>query len=96
MDLAAWHPVAVLVCLASLVNPGFADDSSTTLGGIFEPAPPPPYTTCDATCQQRVKYFEGFIVALVIAMAVGVAFCCMHSIDTPSRFPQPRERAHQE
>lgn len=53
-------------------------------------------TECDDTCQRDVKYLEGFIVLVVVVMAVGVGFCCMHTIDTPSKFAEPPKQGHQD
>ncbi|KAL6771961.1 hypothetical protein ACKKBG_A28445 [Auxenochlorella protothecoides x Auxenochlorella symbiontica] len=45
------------------------------------------YTVCDATCQRQTLYFEGFIVLIVIGMAVAVGLTCLHIIDTPTHLP---------
>lgn len=66
-----------------------ADDSGSDEG--------PPYTVCDADCQRQVKYLEAFILAVVCTMALVVGLCCMHMVDTPTKFASPKEtRTHQE
>lgn len=49
------------------------------------------YTYCDGVCQMQVKFLEGFIIFVVLALALGVGLCCMHGIDTPTRFASTRE-----
>lgn len=39
----------------------------------------------------QVKYLEAVIVFITIALALGVGTCCMHAINTPTRFETPRE-----
>jgi hypothetical protein len=56
----------------------------------------PPYTVCDADCQRQVKYLEGFILFIITAMALAVGMCCMHIIDSPTRFATPKETRKQE
>ena len=46
--------------------------------------------TCPAPVQ--VKYLEGFIVFVTVALAVGIGFCCMHIINTPTRFETPKDQ----
>lgn len=41
--------------------------------------PSPPATS-------QVMWIEGIIVLMTIACAVLVVYCCMHQIDTPTRF----------
>ena len=56
------------------------------------------YTVCDATCQRDVAILEGFIIMTILSMALIVICCCMHCINTPTRFATPREqqRPHQD
>ncbi|GAB4816174.1 hypothetical protein N2152v2_003220 [Parachlorella kessleri] len=49
-------------------------------------------STCDQRCQIQVKYLEGFIVLVTVALALGVGFCCMHIINTPTRFETPKDQ----
>ena len=65
------------------------DDSGSSEG--------PPYTVCDADCQKQVKYLEAFILAVIFIFAMVIGLCCMHAIDTPTKFASPKEqRTHQE
>ncbi|KAL4530143.1 hypothetical protein Ndes2526A_g04874 [Nannochloris sp. 'desiccata'] len=56
----------------------------------------PPYTVCDADCQRQVKYLEAFILFVITATALTVGVCCMHVIDSPTRFATPKETRTQE
>lgn len=56
----------------------------------------PPYTFCDADCQRQVKYLEAFILFVITAIALIVGVCCMHVIDTPTKFATPKEQRTQE
>jgi len=57
----------------------------------------PSTTVCDATCQRDVKLLEGFIIFVILSLALTVIFFCMHCIDTPTRFAAPRDqRSHQD
>jgi len=56
----------------------------------------PPYTVCDDDCQQQVKYLEAFILFIITGTALAVGMCCMHIIDTPTRFATPKDTRTQE
>jgi hypothetical protein len=56
----------------------------------------PPYTVCDADCQRQVKYLEAFILFVITALALLVGVCCMHVIDSPTKFATPKETRTQE
>ena len=62
------------------------------------PPPPPPRLLPLSADPMQVMYFEGFIVLVVIGIALAVGISCMHLIDVPSRLPQPEtaSRAHQD
>lgn len=46
---------------------------------------------CGSKCKIQVKFLEGLIVFVTVALAVGIGFCCMHIINTPTRFETPKE-----
>lgn len=55
--------------------------------------------TLDLYCCLQVKFLEGFIVLITVALALGVGLCCMHVINTPTRFETPKDHRgsqHQE
>ena len=52
----------------------------------------PPYTVCDPDCQRQVKFLEAFILFIITALALFVGVCCMHVIDTPTKFATPKEQ----
>jgi hypothetical protein len=89
---------AALLSIAAIALQCLAAAAAQAEEGLAAGAPvadPSAYTVCDAKCQRDVKLLEGFIVAVAFIMALSVGLFCMHSVDAPSRFPQPRDaRSH--
>jgi hypothetical protein len=70
--------------------------SSSNAAATNSSSDEPPYTICDADCQRQVKYLEAFILFVVTGIALLVGVCCMHVIDSPSKFPTPKDTRAQE
>ncbi len=70
--------------------------ASTNAAATNSSSDEPPYTVCDPDCQRQVKYLEAFILFSITSMALLVGVCCMHVIDSPSKFATPKETRTQE
>eukprot|EP00878_Enallax_costatus_P001436 GHUV01001586.1.p1 GENE.GHUV01001586.1~~GHUV01001586.1.p1 ORF type:complete len:303 (+),score=87.22 GHUV01001586.1:161-1069(+) len=49
--------------------------------------------TCGELCQTQVKWLEGILAALIMAIAAFSGMCCLYMLDTPTRFEKPKEGA---
>jgi hypothetical protein len=63
-------------------------------------SPPPPvapltgfgnYTTCGTLCQVQVRWLEGMLAVLFLAIASCAGLTCLNLLNTPSRYEVPTE-----
>ena len=59
---------------------------------------PVPHPELPRPPDSQVKFLEGLLMFVVVAVALCTIFACMHAIDTPTRFSQPEgsQRQHQD
>jgi len=50
-----------------------------------------PYKECGQLCQTQVKWLQGILAFLFMAVAAGAGMTCLSMLDTPSRFEKPKE-----
>lgn len=46
---------------------------------------------CDKTCKTQVRWLEGILVVTLGAVGLMVGLCCLHILDTPTRFETPKD-----
>lgn len=54
-------------------------------------SPPHLLTPLPSAAARQVKWLEGLIVLITVALAIGIGSCCMHAINTPTKFETPKE-----
>ncbi|EFJ44156.1 hypothetical protein VOLCADRAFT_106533 [Volvox carteri f. nagariensis] len=52
-----------------------------------------PYTTCGPLCQTQVRWLEGMLAVLFLALASCAGLVCLYVLDTPTRFEAPNKDA---
>lgn len=52
-----------------------------------------PYTACGPLCQTQVRWLEGMLAVIVMALATCAGLTCLYVLDTPSRFEVQKEGA---
>lgn len=55
-----------------------------------------PYTSCDVRCQAQVRWLEGMLALLILALASCAGMTCLYLLDTPTKFETPKEEARRE
>lgn len=55
-----------------------------------------PYKNCGKLCQTQVRWLEGMLAALVLALATCAGLVCLNVLDTPTRFESPKDAAGQQ
>ncbi|KXZ54202.1 hypothetical protein GPECTOR_5g296 [Gonium pectorale] len=48
-----------------------------------------PYTVCGPLCQTQVRWLEGMLAVLFLALASCAGLVCLYVLDTPTRFEAP-------
>ncbi|KAG2485613.1 hypothetical protein HYH03_015676 [Edaphochlamys debaryana] len=51
------------------------------------------YTSCGTLCQTQVRWLEGMVAMLVLALASCAGLVCLYVLDTPTRFETPKDAA---
>lgn len=77
--------LSVLACAISAACAQTVDSAP----GDLECTDPSPSHKC---FQQRVVFFEGLILWGVILLAALMGTTCLAALNTPTKFPQPKER----
>ncbi|PNH08631.1 hypothetical protein TSOC_004784 [Tetrabaena socialis] len=55
-----------------------------------------PYTVCGPLCQTQVRWLEGMLGMLILALASCSGLVCLYVLDTPTRFEAPKDLAPQQ
>lgn len=84
--------IRLSVVLAFAISASFAQSTSLTVGAApdsDECIQPLPLNKC---FQERVLFFEGLILWGVMLLAALMGTTCLAALNTPTKFPQPKER----
>lgn len=67
------------------------EGSGDTINTLFQYTGFGKYTNCDVLCQTHVRWLEGILAALILAITACAGLSCLYVLDTPTRFEAAKD-----